>query len=201
MSAIDFSTAIEGDAGNDAGNVLDDLRMAGKILASPTLAPEAYPCWNRFAMNVLSCDPKIKARCSMARIVIERPPLKEFRMNRLFSLLLLGCAASVLMTFSGVSQAQTFTVLHAFNGDGQSPYDTLFLAKGKLYLVPLDVSSGTDSHEQEGSRQATRDSRLMELSFNSSARIFPTLNRTYPVVPAPPDFGHSQIANWPIRSK
>ena len=32
-------------------------------------------------------------------------------------------------------------------------------------------------------------------------RIFPTLNRTNPVVPAPPDFGHSQIANWPIRSK
>jgi NADP-dependent 3-hydroxy acid dehydrogenase YdfG len=31
-------------------------------------------------------------------------------------------------------------------------------------------------------------------------RIFPTLNRTNPVVPAPPYFGHSQIANRPIRS-
>jgi hypothetical protein len=50
----------------------------------------------------------------------------------------------------------------------------------------LDVSSGTDNHEQEGSRRVTRDSRLMQLSFNSSARIFPMLNRTNPVIPAPP---------------
>lgn len=60
-------------------------------------------------------------------------------MNRLSSLLLLGFAASVWMTFSGMSQAQTFTVLHAFNGDGQSPNDTLFLAKGKLYGTTFGV--------------------------------------------------------------
>jgi uncharacterized repeat protein (TIGR03803 family) len=60
-------------------------------------------------------------------------------MNRLFSLRLLRCAASVLMTFCGMSQAQTFTVLHAFNADGQSPYDTLFLAKGKLYGTTFGV--------------------------------------------------------------
>src|SRR5579863_133432 len=59
-------------------------------------------------------------------------PRRSFPVNRFFSLLLLLSAAP-LLPFSVTSQAQTFTVLHAFNGDGQSPYDTLLSSKGKLY--------------------------------------------------------------------
>jgi uncharacterized repeat protein (TIGR03803 family) len=62
--------------------------------------------------------------------------------NRFFSLLLLLSAAP-LLPFSVTSQAQTFTVLHAFNGDGQSPYDTLLSSKGKLYGTTYGLAANS----------------------------------------------------------